>query len=196
MKNGELWFEVTKRSLILMARMVSNIIGPTSERNGNCFQKMHMVAVRLWFGPGLVRMGPWILCLLTADSIQLAIGKSLITIFYWRPLKSLVRIGYSNKITPAFIPRGPFWKGFRIDGINIMKWPARSPDLNTIEKLWEILVCRVYANGRPFNNVRDLEKTIREEWSKISADIRHNLINNIPDRSLMVFDGLQCYFEK
>ncbi len=77
-----------------------------------------------------------------------------------------------------------------------MKWPARSPDLNTIEKLWEILVCRVYANGRPFNNVRDLEKTIREEWSKISADIRHNLINNIPDRSLMVFDGLQCYFEK
>jgi len=71
---------------------------------------------------------------------------------------------------------------FRTDGINPMKWPARSPDLNPIENLWGILVRRVYANGRQFNAVGDLKEAIREEWSKISAAIRHNLINSMPNR--------------
>ena len=48
-----------------------------------------------------------------------------------------------------------------------MKWPARSPDPNPIENLWGILSRAVYKNGKQYNNIKELEKAIRVEWSKI-----------------------------
>lgn len=71
---------------------------------------------------------------------------------------------------------------FRADGINIMSWPARSPDLNPIENLWGILARRVYVNGRQFATVGELKTAIKEEWSKIGEDILHTLINSMSNR--------------
>ena len=32
--------------------------------------------------------------------------------------------------------------------VKVLKWPARSPDLNPIQNLWSILAAKVYANGK------------------------------------------------
>ena len=61
--------------------------------------------------------------------------------------------------------------------INILQWPPNRPDLNPIENIWSSLVCLVYANGRQFNNVNELEEKIKECWDQITLDIYKILFN-------------------
>ena len=58
-------------------------------------------------------------------------------------------------------------------------WPARSPDMNPIEKLWSILGKRVSDCGP--NDKASLEKFVREEFTKIVNDGRTipNLIKHV-----------------
>ena len=66
--------------------------------------------------------------------------------------------------------------------IRVIDWPALSPDLNPIEKLWGILARRVYANGRQFNNVEELEDAVLKEWDRIQPKECQSLINSMGDR--------------
>ena len=83
----------------------------------------------------------------------------------------------------ASVHRSQFTKSF-LDSknINLMNWPARSPDLNPIENLWGILARRVYSNGRQFNNVAELKDAMRSEWWKIDQNLLKNLIDSMPNR--------------
>jgi len=75
---------------------------------------------------------------------------------------------------------------FSVTGINQMKWPAKSPDLNPIENLWGILIRRVYENGRQYSTVGGLKAAITNEWSKITSGTLRNLINSLPNRVFQV----------
>lgn len=66
--------------------------------------------------------------------------------------------------------------------IQVMNWPARSPDLNPIENLWGILARRVYSGGRQFGTVRELQTCVRDEWRKIPSEMLENLIDSMPKR--------------
>ena len=48
--------------------------------------------------------------------------------------------------------------------MDVMRWPAKSPDLNIIENLWGILSRAVYKHGRHFECLEDLMECIDEEW--------------------------------
>lgn len=69
--------------------------------------------------------------------------------------------------------------------IDLLDWPACSPDLNPIENLWRILARRVYANGRQYASVDELYVAICTAWRQIPQKIIDSLINSMPKR---VFD--------
>uniref|UniRef100_A0A0K0FS62 DDE_3 domain-containing protein n=1 Tax=Strongyloides venezuelensis TaxID=75913 RepID=A0A0K0FS62_STRVS len=48
--------------------------------------------------------------------------------------------------------------------------PSRSPDLNLIENLWEILVCAVNKNIRQYSTVQELKEAIAKCWDEILSE--------------------------
>lgn len=71
---------------------------------------------------------------------------------------------------------------FKSKKIEVIDWPALSPDLNPIENLWGILVRRVYAEGRVFQSAEELKKVIEDEWSKITQEELKALVDSMPNR--------------
>lgn len=66
--------------------------------------------------------------------------------------------------------------------IDVLDWPALSPDLNPIENLWGILARKVYAKNRQFSNVEDLREEILFQWRQIKKETLETLINSMDDR--------------
>jgi hypothetical protein len=70
--------------------------------------------------------------------------------------------------------------------IPVMKWPARSPDLNPIENLWSFLARKVYEDSRQYSTILDLEKAIQRCWSLIPRSLIQKLILSMGDRCFEV----------
>lgn len=71
---------------------------------------------------------------------------------------------------------------FQSRSIELLEWPACSPDLNPIENLWGILARAVYANGKQFSSVLELKNRIIEEWNKIQLPTLEKLVLSMEDR--------------
>lgn len=70
--------------------------------------------------------------------------------------------------------------------INVMKWPACSPDLNPMENLWGFIVRHIYQNNRQFQSVSELKTAIFEAWRNIDYAYINNLIASMPNRIFSV----------
>lgn len=66
--------------------------------------------------------------------------------------------------------------------INLMEWPACSPDCNPIENVWSILVRRIYANGKQYNNTNELKTAISTNWDSLEQEVLDNLVKSMPNR--------------
>ncbi|KAK6320155.1 hypothetical protein J4Q44_G00092620 [Coregonus suidteri] len=64
--------------------------------------------------------------------------------------------------------------------LKVLEWPSQSPDLNPIENLWREL--KVHIAQRQPRNLKDLEKVCMEEWAKIPAAVRANLVKTYRKR--------------
>ena len=52
------------------------------------------------------------------------------------------------------------------NNVNVLPWPAVSPDMNSIEHIWDYLGRNVRARGN-VHNLRDLENALIQEWNNI-----------------------------
>ena len=68
-------------------------------------------------------------------------------------------------------------KFFDDSHIKLLKWPARSPDLNPIENLWSVLNSKVSLGKR--KNKIDCFKNLQLAFDNIDKNYIENLINSI-----------------
>lgn len=66
--------------------------------------------------------------------------------------------------------------------ITVMDWPARSPDLNPIEHLWDMLSRRVRRMPHPPENVQNLTNALVQEWQAIPQNYIRRIITSMSRR--------------
>ena len=66
------------------------------------------------------------------------------------------------------------------NGIKVLKWPPRSPDLNPIEHIWNMIDSKLYEISP--KNLSELEAAIQKLWNELTPDLCRNLIESMPER--------------
>lgn len=67
-------------------------------------------------------------------------------------------------------------------GINLLPLPARSPDLNPIEHVWDMLKRRIRARNNAPTTVAELQNALIEEWENIDQEDIARVIQSMPRR--------------
>ena len=73
-------------------------------------------------------------------------------------------------------------KWFGDNDIQVLPWPAQSPDLNPIEHLWVHLKKRLREYPTSSKGVNELWERVAEEWDQITPETCQRLIESMPRR--------------
>ncbi|GFX03567.1 transposable element Tcb2 transposase [Trichonephila clavipes] len=68
------------------------------------------------------------------------------------------------------------------EGIQRLVWPARSPDLNPIENVWDALGRQVAGRNYPPTNKNTLIRALTEEWDKLPQQLLDNVVKSMVRR--------------
>lgn len=77
------------------------------------------------------------------------------------------------------------------NGIQVLDWPAQSPDLNPIENLFGIL--KKSVSGKRFKNRNELFQGLKAEWKRVPESVLNNLIESMPRRCAEVIKNKGSY---
>ena len=72
--------------------------------------------------------------------------------------------------------------------IRFMPWPAKSPDLNPIEHVWDLVKRRVRARTEQIN-IAGLTWDIQQIWNDLPQQYLHRYIASMRSRCRAVIDG-------
>ena len=73
--------------------------------------------------------------------------------------------------------------------VQVLPWPACSPDMNPIEHLWDHLDRQIRRRRVPPVNVQDLERRLLEEWQRITPNVIRRLTSSVRRRVLACIDA-------
>ena len=76
-----------------------------------------------------------------------------------------------------------------MNGIDVLPWPAQSPDLNHIKPLWQDVEVELGQIWGRVSNLEVLETTVKAVWNIISKERLDELIRSMPARLQTVIDA-------
>ncbi|GBM02755.1 hypothetical protein AVEN_40822-1 [Araneus ventricosus] len=68
------------------------------------------------------------------------------------------------------------------EDIRRMDWPARSPDLNPIEHVWDALGRAIATRNPPPRTIQEMETTLLNEWDQLPQEMINCLISNSEEK--------------
>lgn len=71
---------------------------------------------------------------------------------------------------------------FAANKIDVLDWPACSPDLNPMENVWGLLVREIYENNLNYSTVDELKKAIIKTWKNLNKTTLKNLSQSMGNR--------------
>ncbi|GFV73470.1 transposable element Tc3 transposase [Trichonephila clavipes] len=78
------------------------------------------------------------------------------------------------------------------EGIQRLVRPARSPDLNPIENVWDALGSQVAGRNYPPTNKNTLIRALTEEWDKLPQQLLDNVVQSIEIRFSREIRSVLC----
>ena len=105
-------------------------------------------------------------------------------------LRPLVR-PYAGAVGPGFLlmqdnarphVAGVCQQFLQEEGIDAMDWPARSPDLNPIEHIWDIMSRSIHQRHVAPQTVQELADALVQVWEEIPQETSRHLIRSMPRR--------------
>jgi hypothetical protein len=86
---------------------------------------------------------------------------------------------HSSRMAKAF---------FAEQSIEVIDWPARSPDLNPFENLWATMALRVYRDGKQYDDMAELRQAVLAAWDSITLDEIRTVIGSMSRRCIQVVE--------
>lgn len=80
---------------------------------------------------------------------------------------------HTARITQQFLDR---------EGIEVLEWPANSPDLNPIEHLWDHMQRKLYMRTHQPSTLGELKDALLEIWSDLHQDLIRRLVRSMRRR--------------
>jgi hypothetical protein len=116
----------------------------------------------------------------TSPSYLEAVLPSFLTEMSIMPFDSLALA----RLTQLWMSPGP---------IEVLLWPAQSPDLNPIEQLWTHIKRRLADYEIPPSGIIELWERVEAEWNKIEPKVCQDLIESMPRRVQAVIEAKGGY---
>ena len=73
-------------------------------------------------------------------------------------------------------------KWLKTKSINVLDFPAKSPDLNPIETLWAIIKIKLNQFDNPPEGILELWERVQQVWNEIDNKTCKKLIESVPER--------------
>lgn len=70
----------------------------------------------------------------------------------------------------------------RDTGVEVLPWPAQSPDLNPIENVWAIMKARISKRKHRITTVEALEAALKAEWDQLSLEDIQPIVGSMEER--------------